>query len=199
MFLFMLFFVSVLVGCSSQSQTSRVNPVVSKAQLNREIMSSAGYKVVAFHSPQCPACQKLLKILEKSSSTLKQGRKPISYYSVDVLQIPTMIPIYHIAKLPLLVIYDGATKKGQQESSTLTQEFLVNNFIKKETGIPGANPNFAKTDTQALEATFADADQVGRQVSPLVSLSERLFARVYQEDTEDGINSQIPNIPELIV
>lgn len=169
--------------------TGSVREATDLAQLEG-ILNNSGqqYTVVAFYSPYCHTCHKFRSILDRAGEKLPSGKKPVQYVKINAYNNPTAMPKYHISTFPAVFLFEGPTQVARMPNDASTQEFLVFNWIKKNTGMPGAIPFFAHQKAQPLELQEkASTDSEGKTyanegpVDSTQKLAQVLFNEIFDE------------------
>jgi thiol-disulfide isomerase/thioredoxin len=181
-----------LVVAASEVVQREIIEAKSARHLKKTLQNNVNsFIVVLFYSPFCPACKKFHPIYKKASGNLPEASKELKFVQVNAYSHPAVIPKYRVAMLPTLLIYDGQRLADTLDSQMSSQEFLVFNWIKKNTGMPGALSFFAQQSRKTFdnlngeEGELADSGHLEqtRILEHESRLAQRLFEETYQDNS----------------
>jgi len=92
----------------SSLTVSAATEVNSVSALNA-IIANNEYVVVDFYSPQCPPCQRLLKILP----SIEEELKDVVFVKVSYADVPELFDVYNVMSFPTLIIIKNGKVVGR--------------------------------------------------------------------------------------
>ena len=69
---------------------------------------------------------------------------------MNAYEHPTVMPRFHVTAFPTVLLFTGRQQTSRMPIEMSSQEFLVCNWIRKETGMEGVVPFFAQQETVEL-------------------------------------------------
>ena len=127
--------------------------VANPAELDAFLQSHAdGFTLVVFYSPFCGACSRFSPIFEAAARQLSGGKKSVDYLRLNAYEHPTVMPRFHVTAFPTVLLFADGKQVSRMPVEMSSQEFLVCNWIRKETGMPGAVSFFAQRERNEIDA-----------------------------------------------
>lgn len=182
----------VMTTRASKAVQRQIIEIKSTGHLKKTLENNSNsFIIVLFYSPFCPACKRFHPIYKRAAQKLPETSKELKFIQIDAYSNPGVIPKYRITSLPNVVIYDGQRLADKLDSGSTGQEFLLFNWIKKNTGMPGVVPFFAQSSKNEVEnsSDLNDEDQQEQSLKQKqvmkeeTRLAQRLFEETYQDNT----------------
>jgi thioredoxin-like negative regulator of GroEL len=199
---------AAMVARASKAVQREIVEIKTAGHLKKTLETNANsFMVILFYSPFCPACTRFHPIYQRAAQKLPAATKELKFVQVNAYSNPGVIPKYRITSLPTVAIYEGGRLADKLDSGSTSQEFLVFNWIKKNTGMPGVVPFFAESSKQTLASNselddddvktgFAQQDNVLKKESRLAKL---LFQETYKDNSLEEKAKELMDGVSLLV